>query len=236
MLITVIDPSFEILSNTDGLLGLIERAGRTCYKSEDKITPDSAEKFVRMLIKNGHESVLEHASISVLITGDRSMSHQLVRHRIAAYSQSSQRFCDYSKLGFQVVCPPSIGVPSGKYYFDTKTNTLVNVYIDNVTFVLSAKHYQWIQNRYNDCLEYLQFRAEGILPEDARSCLPNATKTEIATTFNLRMWRHVFKERALNPKAQWQIKKIMQGILRKFAEKLPCVFEDQLEKLNAVCN
>ena len=95
----LIKPYFEILSEIDGvsILKNIERVGRTCYKSEDKITDDSAEKFVRMIIDRGHESVLEHEKITVLFVCDRGVSHELVRHRIASFSQESTRYCNYSK-------------------------------------------------------------------------------------------------------------------------------------------
>ena len=224
MKLTVIEPGFQILSPLDGVIELIERAGRTCYKSEERITPTSSEAFVRGIRKSKHFSVLEHASISVLIIGDRSMSHQLVRHRIAAYSQESQRYCDYSRKGFQVVCPPTIGVPSGEYSSCPYPRLIGN---------LSIIQFQWLRNRFANYAEYLQLLEDKIPPEDARSCLPNATKTEVVSTYNLRQWRHVFEERALNSHAQWQIKGIMQGILREFAAQLPCVFEDQLEALNA---
>ena len=239
MKITVIEPGFELISPLNGLIELVERAGRVCYKSEDRITNGSAAQFVRAIRKSGHYSVLEHASISVVIWGDRAMSHQLVRHRIGvAFSQESQRYVNYGKKGFQVVSPPSIGVPAGEYYIDEKT------FNDDKPFIyeaenckvyspLKSKHHYWLKHRFEDYLEYLVWLKEGIPPEDARSCLPNATKTELATTFNLRQWRHVFEERALNKQAQWQIKGIMQNILRLFALELPCVFEDQLEALNA---
>ena len=230
-MITVVKPTFSILSSLEGLPELIERAGRVCYKSEDRLTPTSAAQFVRTVRRNGHLSVLEHASISVLILGDRSMSHQLVRHRIGAFSQESQRFCNYGRKGFQVICPPSIGVPEGEYSLDTFGN--LNLKNIGTLFSLSLAQRRWLQHRCEDCLEYINLLNEGILPEDARSCLPNATKTEIVATFNLRQWRHVFAERALNRHAQWQIKDITRGILREFAGRLPCVFEDQLETLNA---
>jgi len=178
---------------------LIEQAGRTCYKSEAKITPDSADQFVRGLIKRGHESVLEHLSITVKIVCDRSTSHQLVRHRLAAYSQESQRYCDYGKKRLQVICPPTI---RDKGFRD------------------------WMGHCCRSYQVYLDLRDAGIPPEDARSVLPNATKTEVVTTFDLRQWRHVFVERALNTKAQWQIRLIFRSVLDEFSFLLPCVFDD----------
>jgi len=91
-MITVVEPGFEILTDIDGIEQHIERCGRTCYKSEDRITDGSAERFVRNICRNRHESVLEHASITVLIKCSRACSHQIVRHRLNSFSQESQRY------------------------------------------------------------------------------------------------------------------------------------------------
>ncbi len=235
MLITVIEPGFELLTPLGPeTLMLLELAGRTCYKSEDRITEGSAERFVRAIRKSGHESVLEHTVATVRIIGSRSMSHQLVRHRIAAYSQESQRYCNYGKKGFQVICPPTIGLHPGAYYFRKKYPTVfytdpefVNLWLDHTEF-----NFRWLCGRTAECIEYLDYINNGIPPEDARECLPNAMKTEVVATYNLRQWRHVFCERALNKHAQWQIRGIMLSILNEFARRLPAVFEDLLEKEN----
>jgi len=200
-MIKIIEPSFYWPEYTIRLFPFIcqhiERCGRICYKSEDKITEGSAEKFIKMLIRSKHESVLEHVSLTAIVICSRSCSHQLVRHRIAAYSQESQRYCDYGKKGLQVICPPSV--------------------------INKEKWANTIEYIYN---EYLLQLKEGILPEDARYLLPNATKTELAVTFNIRQWRHVLLERALNSHAQWEIKNIFRKILFDFNNKLPILFGD----------
>lgn len=98
----IIKPSFVIVDAVDGadILRKIERAGRTCYKSEDRITEDSARAFVMKIIASGHHSVLEHEKVTVRVICDRGVSHEIVRHRIASYSQESTRYCNYSKDGF----------------------------------------------------------------------------------------------------------------------------------------
>ena len=98
----IIEPKVELVNAPDyaTLLSTVEQAGRTCYKSEDKITDGSAEKFVRNILKRGHEAVIEHASLTVRFTCDRGVSHEIVRHRLAAYCQESTRYCNYSKNGF----------------------------------------------------------------------------------------------------------------------------------------
>ena len=97
----VIEPYFSVLTPLDGgLLIQVERAGRTCYKSEGTGFMEDTEKFVRGLIKRGHEAVLEHASVSLRIVCDRGVTHEIVRHRLASYAQESTRYCDYSKGKF----------------------------------------------------------------------------------------------------------------------------------------
>ena len=131
---------------------------------------------------------------------DRSASHQLVRHRLGAYSQESQRSVDYSD-GLSVICPPSIR--TRQELFD---------------------EWQAMIARIEE--EYRRMVEAGIPPEDARSILPNCTVTTVIATYNLRQWRHVFRQRALNPRAQWQIRELMSDLLRQLHGLLPVVFED----------
>lgn len=211
----VLYPSFDEVQDFPRVL---EVAGRTCYKSEDKITGESNCKFIEKIRDSGHHSVLEHCSITVKIVGDRSMSHQLVRHRIAAFSQESMRYCDYSRDKFgklQVICPPKIQ-QEGENRVDKFA-------------------------RWSCCIEecyraYLDLREMGVPAEDARSVLPQATKTEVVTTFNVRQWRHVFEHRALNSKAQWQIRRLLCGVLLSLAEATPILFGDLREKMGELAD
>ena len=97
-----IQPEIEILSTEsyEDMLRRIEKIGRVCYKSEERIGEGTAEKFIAGIIKRGHESVIEHGSITVKVTCDRGVTHEIVRHRIASYSQESTRYCNYSKDKF----------------------------------------------------------------------------------------------------------------------------------------
>jgi len=228
MNITVVKPSWEFIRFPDELTKYIEECGRTCYKSEDCITNDSADKFVRMICRNNHISVLEHASISVRIVCSRACSHQLVRHRIAAYSQESQRYCHYGKKGLQVICPPSIGIPEGIYEIDESNSNIYYNFppLDGILSKLNIRQWRWLRLRALEYEEYLEELDEKIPPEDARFNLPNACKTEIATTFNCRMWRHVFQERGLNKHAQWEIRGLFKDMLTKFSTFWPTVFGD----------
>jgi thymidylate synthase (FAD) len=227
-MITIVEPHYywPETTNVEGILQHIERCGRVCYKSEERITDSSSEKFVRNLVKSGHESVLEHSSISIGIVCSRAASHQLVRHRIAAYSQESQRFCNYGKNdSLNVICPPSIGVLPGDIDFNYITSTFT---CNGRAIFTTIAQENWLTLVEINYAEYLNELERGILPEDARYILPNATKTDLMCTFNLRQWRHVFKERALNKHAQWEIRSIFSKLLEEFKELLPPVFDDLL--------
>lgn len=205
-------------------LEVVEEAGRVCYKTEGKMGDGTAETFIRSIISRGHESVIEHGNATIKFVGDRSMSHQLVRHRICAFSQESQRYCDYGKLGFQVVCPPSIGkLEPGHYWQQDNGDWTISggeTYSEDSTVGL------WLSQVNSDYERYKALRAEGVKAEDARSVLPNATKTEVVVTANWRQWRHMFQHRALNPRAQWQIRELMLDALKGLSTVLPAVFGD----------
>lgn len=159
----IIEPSVEIIDtvNENDILRKLELCGRTAYKSEDKITKGSAAKFIHSIIKSGHGSVLEHVSITVKFICDRGVTHELVRHRIASYTQESTRYCNYSKKGVVFIRPP---------WDFTKSD---------LSFLES------VENQYNRKI------SEGQTPQQARAYLPNCLKTEIATTMNIREWRYV---------------------------------------------
>jgi thymidylate synthase (FAD) len=197
----IIEPSFTILDAPDGreLLAKLERYGRTCYKSEGKATDGSAEKFIRMLLQKGHESVLEHEKVTVLVVCDRGVSHEIVRHRIASYSQESTRYCDYGKAGeIQVIEPKGL---SG----DTRSWWLHAVKV--------------AEEAYNG------MRRDGASPQIARSVLPNALKTEIVITYNIRQWRHFFRLRTAPP-AHPQMREITVPMLAEFKRRFAVLFED----------
>jgi len=226
-MLTIVEPGYEILTEKytiDGMTRAIELAGRTCYKSESCISSDSADRFVRRLCYSNHVSVLEHASITARITCSRACSHQLVRHRLAAYSQESQRYCNYRKKGLQFICPPSVGLEPGDYYLD-HNDWLRFVDIRSAT-IIGTRAVSWLNAVSYAADAYLTAIDAGDRPEDARYLLPNAMKTEVVVTMNLRMWRHVIKERGLNEAAQWEIRGIFLGIFHELKELLPAVFGD----------
>lgn len=217
----LIRPSFEILT-TGGIdiLYDIEAAGRTCYKSEAFITDQSARLFVQRLIKRGHESVLEHKTISVRVICDRGVSHELVRHRIASYSQESTRYCDYKGDHITFVIPPWVYVKPGVYNGET---ALVSE---------DAAETVWINACMDSEYYYDHLRKSGWSPQQARSVLPNSLKTEIVMTMNIRSWRHFFRVRALGEtgKPHPQMVEIAEPMLAKFQAEFPVLFDDIGEK------
>ena len=202
----IINPSFEILSPVDGqaILQHIERCGRVCYKSEDKITDTSAQTFVGSIIKRGHEAVLEHASVTVKFVVDRGVSHEIVRHRLAAYCQGSTRYCNYSKDGF-----------GGQVTF-IQPNFLDRGTRGWELWVLACEQ---AEKAYFDLLNW------GCSPQEARAVLPNSLKTEVVMTANLREWRHFFKLRTA-PAAHPQMREVTIPLLRRMQELIPVVFDD----------
>lgn len=206
--------SFEIEGVIDGdeILCAIERAGRTCYKSETKITPVSAEDFVGMVIKRGHESVIEHEKVTVRIVCDRGVTHEIVRHRLASYSQESTRYCNY-KGGVTFVIPPWIKIEPGEY--------------EDVTPVIAQQYdaVAWHVAMLDAEKAYIKLLDKGWTPQKARSVLPNSLKTEIVMTANLREWRHFFKLRT-SSKAHPQMQEIARPMLDEFKKLIQIVFDD----------
>ena len=208
-----IKPQVEIISmnSYEDILKKIETIGRVCYKSEDKISEGSAERFIANILRRGHESVIEHESVTVRFTCDRGVTHEIVRHRVASYSQESTRYCNYShdKFNNEITV---IDIASGfKYNLDDDAD---------------KKKYEVWQEAMNACEKYYFAMLEaGATPQEARSILPNSLKTEIVITMNLREWRHYMKLRT-DKAAHPQIREVSSILLKTFKEKLPVFFED----------
>lgn len=211
----LLHPSFEIQGNIDGIeiLKSIERAGRTCYKSESYITDDSAKQFVANLIKSGHESVLEHSSVSVRVICSRSVSHRFVRHRIASYSQESTRWINYGKKGD--VC----------FIIPLWTMGLAEGVMTHGLRAINDRTCRWIDIAETSEFAYLKLIEGGLKPEEAQGVLIHDLKTEIVMTMNLRSWRHFFLERT--PKvAGEQVRQLSIPMLLEFSQIIPVVFDD----------
>lgn len=199
----------------------IEIAGRTCYKSEEKITPDgeSAKRFVKMIIDNRHEAMLEHSSLSVRFICSRGVSHEIVRHRLFSFAQESTRYCNYSKGKFGGEC--TFIVPP-----DQEWSVNIDEYEDeyNESETDSAKIIWYASLKIIED-DYMCLLKEGWKPEQARDVLPNALKTEIVVTGNYREWRHFFKLRC-DEKAHPHIRALAKETLEDIKLRIPVVFDD----------
>lgn len=202
----IIEPSVELINapSYETLMATIEAAGRTCYKSEDKITEGSAEKFIRGIIKRGHEAVIEHGSLSVRFICDRGVSHEIVRHRIAAYCQESTRYCNYANDQFNgeitVIKPIFFGEDTPVYRI-------------------------WKRCCKTAEIAYFDLLNEGCSPQEARSVLPNSLKTEVVMTADIREWRHFIKLRN-SPAAHPQMREVAGMLAVLFKDNYPVFFED----------
>lgn len=213
-------PEYEILTPRKSLqaqLLNIERAGRTCYQSyRGAITKESAKKFITMIIKRGHESVIEHSTMTVRFSNvSRGFTHELVRHRLASYSQESTRYVDYAKDSreadldkFQIkfIVPP---------HRDEKEAVKLE----------DGRNLSFSEMLQNVEMFYRGLRKSGWKPEDARQILPIGTKAEIVITANLREWRHIFYMRT-SKYAHWEIREVMCRLLKDVQKDLSPVFDD----------
>ena len=206
----IIKPDVEFITPIDGatILKRLEQCGRVCYKSEAKITDTSAPAFVAGIIKRGHEAVLEHCSFTVKFICDRGVSHEIVRHRLAAYCQESTRYCNYSKdvFGNEItVIRPSYMRPGMK------------------DFQIWERAMNACEDAYFDLWDY------GCTPQEARSVLPNSLKTEVVMTADIREWRHFLKVRC-SPAAHPQMREVALILLEKVHALIPVCFDDIWEE------
>lgn len=194
----------------------IEEIGRTCYKSEDKITDESADKFVRNIIERGHHSVIEHSMATVRFIIDRGVSHELVRHRLCAFSQESTRYCNY-KGGVEFIIPPWLPeIKEGEY--DWPNQMPVDPGFGSLWTDAWLRSIAFAEARYIELLNDCHWS-----PQQARSVLPNSLKTEIVVTANYREWQHIFNLRC-SPKAHPQMREVMIPLAKEFAEANPELF------------
>ena len=217
-----VKPTYEILTPISekaiNELKLIEKIGRVCYKSEDRITEngESAIKFVDMLTTKHHEAMIEHSFLSVLFTVDRGISHEFVRHRLASFAQESTRYCNYTKdkFGGEI----TIIDITGAYKYDNKMSNLDGQTIMEITG-------EWVRAMEDAEKHYMRMIELGASPQIARSVLPNSTKTNIVITANYREWRNIFKLRTA-PAAHPQMREIMNELLVDLKNQIPVIFDD----------
>lgn len=206
----IIEPSIEILSDVDTnkIMRNIETCGRVCYKSENMINEDSARKFIKRIIASGHESVLEHEKLTIKFVCDRGISHEIVRHRIASYSQESTRYCNYNQEKFG------------------RELTLIRPCFwkeDEEKYKIWCDVMEKVEDSYNQLISI------GAKPEEARSILPNSLKTEIVVTMNIRELRHFLRLRT-SKRAHPQMREVANMLLKYVQDTLPVFFEDIVDE------
>jgi thymidylate synthase (FAD) len=207
----VIKPSFEIMDTIDAekMLRNIERYARTCYQSEPKSDSFEDTKIFlkKLLYEKKHDSVFEHEKITVKFICDRGVSHEIVRHRIASYSQESTRYCNYAndKFGNEIT------VIEPCFWHNMQSD--------------GDKYTAWLQAMKNAEDSYFALINMGALPQEARSVLPNSLKTEIVCTFNIREWRHFFRLRTAIS-AHPQMREITIPLYNEFKKQIPILFDD----------
>lgn len=213
-MVKIIEQSYKIITDLNGLTILknIEKAARTCYKSEDLITEDgeSAKKLCKMLVERGHTAMLEFGGmIHVLIIFSRGGSHELVRHRTAvSYAQESTRYCDYSK---------------NKH--GNEITVIMPLEFQHESDIDWCQYQIWQFAMESAEESYFNLRKAGVSPQIARGVLPIDLKTEINISTNPTQWRHILKLRT-SEAAHPHIRAIMTGILQDFKEKIPIIFDD----------
>lgn len=228
----IIRPYHEFIHcpSANDILRRIELAGRTCYKSEDRIAPGSAEDFVRGIIRRGHLSVIEHVNITVRIVCDRAISHEIVRHRLAAYSQESTRYANYAggQFGRQITVVLPLWyedvLPTG-VHTTAELAILENQLYDSAR-PEARRAALWLAAVTQAEACYLWMVKNGAAPQEARAVLPNSLKTEVVMTANLREWKHIFRVRCAKA-AHPQMREIMRPMLADFYRRVPWVFEEE---------
>lgn len=205
-MVKIVQPQIEILTPLDGdyIIKHLELCARNCYKSEDKITEDSAKAMIKKLLELGHEAMIEHFSITVKFTTDVGAYKDLTRHRMASFAIESTRFCNYSK---------------GKYGNELTFMQPSNIEEGTELYNIWYKTMEMIEK------SYLEMAEKGAKADQLRMLLPHSTKADVIMTANIREWRHVFKLRCA-PAAHPSVRHIMLMLLNEFRKKIPVLFDD----------
>jgi thymidylate synthase (FAD) len=203
----IIEPSFEVLTPFGPLteqvgikmLQFIERMARISHRSEDKQTEDSWQRFIKaVVLEHGDWSVVEHASLTVIFRVDRGVTHELVRHRLFSFTQESTRFVNYSKKpDLEFIMPAN----------------------------LHGAEFLWNMAIQETEQTYLDLLENGLRPQEARSVLPNALAATIATTGNLRNWRHFLLMRS-SRETHPDFRRVVDPLLAVFKATIPLIFDD----------
>ena len=200
----IVEPWIKV-EKFDGkqIMKRIERACRTCYRSEGKITEDSYKNLIKNCITRGHESVLEHEKVTVRIYGDIGSYKDLTRHRFASFSVESTRYCSYDK--------------------DKYGNEIA---VMNPVYIEDKNMYEvWKKTIEEMEKGYMEMKKLGATTDMCRNLLPHSTAAEYTMTANIREWKHIFSLRA-NNHVHPAIRQIMIPLLKYFKEQMPDIFDD----------
>lgn len=211
--INVIQPSFQIQypEEPQKMLERLEVAGRLCYQSEvQRFGVEANHKWLADKVTRGHLSLIEHASFSVKFITNRGVTHEIVRHRLASYSQESTRYCNYGKTQLTFIRPP---------FFEE----------DGEAYQL------WYEACQGSAFAYERLLLKGARPEQARDVLNNSLKTEILMTANMREWRHFCHMRA-DIHAHPEMRQLAVPLLLRLKKDLPPLFNDiRPEIIEGIC-
>ena len=210
---------------TPNSLQFIEKCGRVCYKSENLITSESSKDFIKMLLNpdKKHESVLEHASATFRFITDRGVTHEIVRHRLVAYSQESTRYCNYSKDKYG----NEITVILPVRFYDVIDLENSKTYSGSAKSPIDSRAFNWLQGIKYAEEKYLNALNCGDKPQEARDLLPNSLKTELIMTCNFREWRHFLKLRTSSA-AHPQMRELANQVLVIMRQEVPIIFDELL--------
>lgn len=219
----------KLLSYTPNPEKVISMAAKLCYSPvgvdeiEQNLTDENIEKFLNMLISIGHESPLEHVSFTFAVEGiSRSCSHQIVRHRIASFSQQSQRYVKLDQ--FEYIIPPEINeIEEARKLFIESMNKDQEAY-DKIVDILFEKHYNKLIN-FGKNEKEARRQAEKKAIEDARYVFPNACETKMVFTMNIRSLYNFFSHRCCE-RAQWEIRDLATEMLRQVRQVAPILFKN----------
>jgi thymidylate synthase (FAD) len=219
---------FEEKVNGLEILKKIERAGRVCYKTEDAITDVSAGPRIRKWVESGHHSVIEHHNITVRIVTDRGVTHEIVRHRLASYSQESTRYCNYGqgKFGKEI----TVVLPVWFYDQEEEIQKILDEmtrfkYAPDLSDPEKMKVFAWTTAMIGAEASYMSLLSFGQTAQEARAVLPNSLKTELVMTANIREWRHFFKLRT-SVAAHPQMRELAKSMLLGFQDVVPVLFDE----------
>ena len=200
----LLDPVIYI-EDYDGkkIMQRIERACRTCYRSEEMITEDSYKTLLKNCLNRGHESILEHEKVSIRMICDLGVYKDITRHRLASFSIESTRYCNYGKdkFGSELKIMKPCNIEEGTEMYEDWKNTML-------------------------CIEknYIKMSQEGAKPDQLRMLLPHSIAAEVNMTCNIREWKHVLSLRCTNH-AHPSIRQVLIPLLLKFKQDMPEIFE-----------